>query len=82
MNQLERLKQLAGERMNKFIKTIVGTFCLVFLIASGVPLMTNEGLLRLIGFFNYFSGSILLYSILYKYFKMEEELKQQIEGEK
>ncbi len=34
--------------MNKIIKTIVGTICLVFLIASGVPLMTNGGLLRLI----------------------------------
>lgn len=64
--------------MNKIIKTIVGTICLVFLIASGVPLMTNGGLLRLIGFFNYFSGSILLHFILYKYFKMEEELKQQL----
>ncbi len=69
--------------MNKIIKTIGGTLCLVFLIASGVPLMTNGGLLRLIGFFNYFSGSIFLYFILYKYFKMEEELKQQLttEGE-
>ena len=68
--------------MNKIIKTIVGTICLVFLIASGVPLMTNGGLLRLIGFFNYFSGGIFLYFVLYKYFKMEEELKQQIEGKK
>ena len=67
--------------MNKTIKTIVGTSCLVFLIASGVPLMTNGGLLRLIGYFNYFSGVILLCFILYRYFKMEEELKQQLTGE-
>jgi hypothetical protein len=69
--------------MNKIIKTIVGTSCLVFLIASGFPLVTNGGLLRLIGYFNYYSGSIFLGFILYRYFKMEEELKQQLttEGE-
>ena len=67
--------------MNKTIKTIVGTICLVFLIASGFPLVTNGGLLELIGFFNYFSGSIFLSFILYKYFKMEEELKKQLTEE-
>ena len=59
--------------MNKnFIKTIVGTSCLVFLIASGVPLVTNGGLLRLIGFFNYFIVVSFLLFILYKYFNIEE----------
>lgn len=58
--------------MNKIIKTIMGTICLIFLIASGVPLMSNDGLLRVVGLFNYFSGSILLYFILYRYCSMEE----------
>lgn len=58
--------------MNKFIKTTIGTICLVFLIASGIPLVSNDGLLKIIGYFNYFSGSILLYFILYRYYSMEE----------
>lgn len=66
--------------MNKIIKTMVGLLCLVFLIASGIPLISNDGLLRPLGFFNYFSGSILLYFILYRYFKMEEELNKEING--
>lgn len=58
--------------MNKIIRTILGAICLVFLIASGVTLMSNDGLLRVVGLFNYFGGSILLYFILYRYCSMEE----------
>jgi hypothetical protein len=67
-------------KMNKIFKTIFGTISLVFLIASGIPLMTNGGFLKIIGYFNYFAGSLFLYFIIYRYFGMEAELES--EGEK
>ena len=72
--------------MNKITKTLLGTIALlgtitlVWLIASGIQLITNGGFLKVIGYFNYFGGSMILYYIIYKYIRMEAELES--EGEK
>lgn len=54
----------------KIIKAVIGTTSLISLNNLGLLLILNtEDLLKIIGYFNYFTTAIMLYLIIIKYFE-------------